>query len=634
MFVPERMQEVNLFVLAEDLEPVTEAIARLEVFHIQEVHPEAWEPVGEWAEIAGRLGALERRLEHLLATLDFSPPDSPVQGLRPRQDAKELEADITLLEARVTHLLDRVQQREQDFRRLQAALPQVASLQPLGVPVETLRGLRHVHLVTGMMPSGNVARVAEALFQIHFVLIPIARDAKRSLVVAASSQQDAAVMDRALKSAFFEPIELPLEARGQPVDARTVLEEHLAVLRRDLAELASERRQLVDELKPELSELWQRIRADVSLAEAMRRFTRHGEVYLIAGWIPTSQIEVFRQVVDRAARDRVVIETLPPDTARRDVPTLLRTPRWLRPFERLVAIFGLPSYHELNPTAFAAGAFLLMYGMMFGDMGHGGLLALAGLYVWRRNRIFGPLITAAGISGALFGLLYGVGFGKAFMPPLWLQPLHSIQTLLVSAVVAGVVLLNLGFILNLFNAGRIRDWPRFWFDKSGVLGLALYWTLLGGGVLAVRGWLSVSVWLTILAVLSLLLWWKEPLLTRLWGGDAEPLGEALVTGFFELFEALIGYASNSLSFVRLGAFAVAHEGLSRVVLLYSSGPSGWVILVVGTVLIVGFEGLIVGIQTLRLEYYEFFGRFFQGTGHSFRPLSLKGGHDESLAVQS
>jgi V/A-type H+-transporting ATPase subunit I len=632
MFAPERLQEVNLFVLVEDLEPVTEAIARLEVFHVQEVHLETWEVVGEWAEVAGRLGALERRLEQLLITLDFSPPDLQVENLQPRRDAEELEAELTLLEARMKTLLERVQQREREFSRLQAALPQIASLQPLGVPVETLRELRHVHMVTGMMPSGNVARVAEALFQIHFVLIPISRDAERTLVVAASSHQDAAVMDRAMKSAFFEPIELPLEARGQPVDALVTLEEHLAVLRQELVALESERQQLIEELEPELTELWQRLKADISLAEAMRLFTRHGEVYLIAGWVPAAKIEAFRETVNLAATDQVLIEVLPPDSARQDVPTLLKTPRWLRPFESLVAIFGLPSYHELNPTAFAAPAFLLMYGMMFGDMGHGALLALAGLSLWRRSQVFGPIVTAAGASGALFGLLYGIAFGKVLLSPLWLQPLHDIQTLLISAVLAGVALLNLGFVLNLCNAGRVKDWTRFWLDKNGVLGMALYWTLLGGGLMAVRGWLPPSVWLSILATLSLLLWWKEPLLARFKGGRAEPLGEVLVTGFFELFEALIGYASNSLSFVRLGAFAVAHEGLSRVVLVYSSGPSGWLVLLLGTVLIVGFEGLIVGIQTLRLEYYEFFGRFFQGTGHSFRPLSLKGGQDESLAV--
>ena len=96
---------------------------------------------------------------------------------------------------------------------------------------------------------------------------------------------------------------------------------------------------------------------------------------------------------------------------------------------------------------------------------------------------------------------------------------------------------------------------------------------------------------------------------------------------------MISYLSNTLSFIRLGAFAVAHEGLSAMVLDYGLAPGGWGVLVIGTLLIVGFEGLIVGIQALRLQYYEFFGRFFQGRGRPFRPLAFAGGSDARTALR-
>ncbi|HEM47308.1 MAG TPA: ATPase, partial [Alphaproteobacteria bacterium] len=209
---------------------------------------------------------------------------------------------------------------------------------------------------------------------------------------------------------------------------------------------------------------------------------------------------------------------------------------------------------------------------------------------------------------------------------LWLQPLHAIFELLIAAVIAGVAILNLGMALNLVSAWRVRDMARFWLDKSGVLGLALYWTLLGGGLAVFSGALPTGAWLALLAPLAALMWFREPLTERLRGGRPK-IGDHLVTGFFELFEAVIAYLSNSLSFVRLGAFAVAHEGLSRMVLQYGGGGSGWAVLLIGTLVIVGFEGLIVGIQALRLSYYEFFGRFFQGRGAPFRPLAFAGGTD-------
>ena len=234
----------------------------------------------------------------------------------------------------------------------------------------------------------------------------------------------------------------------------------------------------------------------------------------------------------------------------------------------------------------------------------------------------------------LFGLLYGSAFGEPLLHAAWLHPLEGMWTILLTAVGGGVVLLNVGFALNLINAWRSKDWPRFFLEKNGLVAIALYWTLLGGGVAVGFGLLPRRV-LLLIPVLGVLLWLQEPLAQCIWRRPSPPIGEALVTGFFELFETVTGYASNSLSFIRLGAFAVAHEGLSGLVVSYSGGRFGWLILLFGTALLVGFEGVIVGIQALRLEYYEFFGRFFQGRGQPFVPLSLhSGGRHASVGVRS
>jgi V/A-type H+-transporting ATPase subunit I len=323
---------------------------------------------------------------------------------------------------------------------------------------------------------------------------------------------------------------------------------------------------------------------------------------------------------------------LKPDRNRKQIPSLVRFPRWLRPFTDLVTTFGMSSYHELDPTLVVTVSFLIMYGMMFGDLGHGLLLLLVGLWLWKRHAGIGIMVCAAGTSGILFGFLYGAAFGHPILRAAWLHPMESIWTILLAAVAGGVLLLNIGFALNLVNAWRARDWPRFWVEKNGVAGIALYWVLLGGGLGV--GFGKVPKYILLLApVLGAVLWMREPLAKWIWGRPCAAIGEALTTGFFELFEAVTGYASNSLSFIRLGAFAVAHEGLSALVLKYSGGSWGWVVAVLGTVLVVGFEGVIVGIQALRLEYYEFFGRFFEGGGQPFIPLSLgTGGRNANVGV--
>jgi V/A-type H+/Na+-transporting ATPase subunit I len=633
---PEPMLETNLFVLEPDLEVVTAALARLENLQVEDAVPEGWTPSPEWTELANRYSSLTERLGEMLKALRCKPIQELARDadLRPSRDWRDIEARSAMLETRVHAWQQRFQQATEELDKLNLAESQVQLLLPLDVPIEDLRRLEYQTVTVGIMPAGNVPRVAEALFQIPFILIPLQTRKEQTLLLAACSTDNAAILDRALKSAFFEPTALPPEALGRPQEALGTLKRKVREVEDRLGDLDRERAKLASELSSELSELWSRASAGSKLAEAIRRFPKHGEVFLISGWVPASDIDNVKKTIEAAAGHPVAMEILKADPNRQNVPSLVRAPRWLQPFEELVTTFGISSYNELDPTLIVTVSFLIMYGMMFGDLGHGLMLLLIGLWLRHRKLEFGILVSAAGVSGMLFGLLYGAAFGQQIMRAAWLRPLEGIWTILITAVAGGVVLLNIGFAMNLINAWRSRDWPRFFLEKNGVAGIALYWTLLGGGLGVGFGILPKFV-LLLIPVLCAVLWLHEPLAKWIWHHSAASLGEALVTGFFELFEAVTGYASNSLSFIRLGAFAVAHEGLSSLVVSYSKGRWGWLVLLLGTVLVVGFEGVIVGIQALRLEYYEFFGRFFQGRGQPFVPLSLHtGGRHASVGVRA
>jgi V/A-type H+-transporting ATPase subunit I len=363
--------------------------------------------------------------------------------------------------------------------------------------------------------------------------------------------------------------------------------------------------------------------------------------YLIKGWVPRPRLSDLRERVLHASEE-VLIEVSPPNHEEtQHIPASLENPPLLESFQSLVTNYGYPTYNELDPTPVLALTFPLVFGLMFGDVGHGLLLIFVGLLLasgkiraLRSFKGMGAVIATCGFSATFFGFLFGSLFGfEEVLPALWLRPLEEISEVLMAAIGTGVVILNIGMFYNIANAARNKAWSRLLFDHNGVVGVLFYWSLLGWVLTNFGGLLSLPPLLfAVLTVLSGLGLAFSEVLERLVAGH-RPLvegsvGTYLMQAFFELFETLIGLLSNTLSYVRMGAFAVAHGALSMVVFIMAEvvGPERglgyWITVILGNLFVIGFEGMIVGIQTLRLEYYEFFSKFFSGNGVRFTPLSL------------
>jgi V/A-type H+-transporting ATPase subunit I len=307
-----------------------------------------------------------------------------------------------------------------------------------------------------------------------------------------------------------------------------------------------------------------------------------------------------------------------------------------------VNTFARPRYEEIDPTFLIAITFPLLYGAMFGDVGHGLVLAVIGWFLSKRTTL-GGLLVACGLSGMIFGFIYGSVFGFEEVLPHLIRPSESIIKLLGIAVGVGIVLINIGILLNLYNAIRARDWARFFFDSNGLAGWILYLSFLivvaqiFGRLIAHRDLFPGYVFnLAIIGmVLGILLAviFSEPL--KRWMEGHHPLieGSAVIFGvqaFFEMVEKFISMFSNTLSYVRVGAFAIVHAGFTSAVFviarLVSGGAEGglgfWTVVVLGNLFVIGLEAFIVFIQTMRLHYYEFFSKFFRGGGSPYEPLTL------------
>ena len=282
-------------------------------------------------------------------------------------------------------------------------------------------------------------------------------------------------------------------------------------------------------------------------------------------------------------------------------------------------------------------------------LGQGLVLLLGGLLLYKKKGMnLAAIVSCAGIFSTLFGFLYGsfFGFEDTVIPHIWLSPKEAMMTLpiigqmntvFVVAIVFGMFMILTAMVLHIRVSMKNKD-AEGWFDPNGVAGFIFYGALAAVLILVMSGHvLPAGIVLAVVFGLPLLaMFFKEPLAARLekkGSGIEGGIGMYLVQSFFEMFEVLLSFFSNTLSFVRVGAFAVSHAAMMEVVLMlagFEGGSGNWLVIVLGNIFVCAMEGLIVGIQVLRLQYYELFSRYYKGTGREFTPYQMNVNQNEML----
>lgn len=370
------------------------------------------------------------------------------------------------------------------------------------------------------------------------------------------------------------------------------------------------------------------LEGEVELRRRERLATTHGSFAAWLGWAPSDALDDLNERL--APLGAAVVELERPAWV--EPPTLLNPVRLEQPFRPLVQSYGTTRYADLDPTVFTVVSFVVMFGMMFGDVGHG--LVLAALALWLRSRTHGRFAglrslwligLAAGLSGAFFGLLYGECFGPTgLVPALWLEPLEQPVTLLLAAVGIGVVLITISYLLGIVNRWRRGGAREALFAQFGVAGLTLF---LGGLVVAAGVYADLLVLQlsgAVVAGIGLVLLALGLVLES--GRGAAAITQAVV----ELVDAVIRLFSNLVSFTRLAAFGLMHAALGLVVFDAASALWGGLVgsvlaalvFVAGNAVAFALEALVTAVQALRLEYYELYSRIFSGEGHPFVPWSM------------
>lgn len=534
-----------------------------------------------------------------------------------------------------------------ELKEMESALKKILPFKGLNYDVSTILKFEHIKFRFGRIAKENMENFEKYVYDnIDTIFIKCAEDEEYiSGVYFVPAVQEQRI-DAIYASMHFERFFLPDDYPGTPSDAVAHLQGLITEAKAAIKVLEDQTTQLLADRRVRILEANERLEIfaknfDIRKMAACTK-DKENIFYILGGWMTENQTKALLKEVENDEALFCIVED-DHNNVKSSPPTKLKNPKIFKPFEMFIRMYGLPGYHELDPTILVAITYSFLFGFMFGDVGQGLCLVAGGylLYHFKKSNL-AAIISCAGVFSTIFGFLFGSIFGfEGVIEPLWLHPtshmtnlpfIGSLNTVFVVAVALGMAMILFTMILHIRNALRVHDKEGLLFDSNGVAGLVFYGAVTAMVVLFMTGnRLPGTLILLIMFLVPLLvIGFKEPL-TALVEKKAEVMpkkkGMFFVQMFFELFELLLSYFSNTLSFVRVGAFAVSHAAMMSVVLMLAGAENGGnpniLVIIVGNLFVVGMEGLIVGIQVLRLEYYEIFSRFYKGGGREFKPYTGK-----------
>lgn len=652
MLTAEKMDRISAAVLRADADSVLETLAELNV-----LHPARIEEIDTWADTLSQTDAQQARAEYEMrrerahqliesAGAQMSGPAPHATSVRGISSLSELDSRLAAIDERITPALNALADARARRDNLTGRAAQVDLLLPAGLPFAGLAQSTFLYTAAGALATDRLPAFHAAISSMPVVLVPLHETGDATEVLCVGLRSGKAELDQALRDCGFRAAALPVEFADLTEEARRSLGQELHESQEAIARCERDLDLIRAELAPALLAL-KRALDDAITVLALKSFCRESEaVCVFAGWAPSAKSpQLVRTLREKAGGRAIVIaeqaDRLEPVRAESlDVPVLARLPSCLRPFQLLTDGYGVPAYRAVNPTLFVAVTFLLMFGMMFGDVGHGSVLVIAGAILARRGtatrNVARLLLYCGGVSIA-FGALYGSVFGfETLIPTLWVKPLEHTSALFTAALVFGCVVISAGLILNIVNMIRCRALLHDFFDVSGPLTLVAYWSALGiaahflfaGGHGVPSGIVLALVLVPLLAFYA-----KGPVLA--FAGIQEKAFPEGIVGYLmectvKILEVLMGCLANTVSFIRVAAFGLAHAGLFVAVFSIAEAlPEGavgtlasWLVLVLGNAVVIVLEGLVVTIQAMRLEYYEFFGKFFTRMGTRYQPVGF------------
>ena len=650
------MRLIELMVLREDIHSVLKYLGELGEFQFQQ------EFASDSSDSAKRLNpdaSVFERLQQVRAALDLPDLDGYKVSVPLPSDA-DFESATKIIDS-VEDIHKKELTAADEEKRAVSAYKEALAFANLKVPYSDLESLSFLNLRIGKIDPEKIDDLRARLGS-RGIIVKLGDDDSR--ILAASSKKARFALDGELKEAGFTELQVPKDFKGIPDEVLLTLERNKTEAAAALEEIQTERRNFAETHKDELYRLLQIYSIGSQIYSVENSLESTEFVYRITGWIPAFLIRKVMKDLDELTQSRAGIrEFLPTEvpsviSGQEKVPVQVKHGKIVSNFERMIFSYGSPLYGTIDPTPFVALFFTVLFGIMFGDAGQGLCFLIIGILCclkkikisgWEK---FGGIFCCIGISSTIMGLLTGEFFAnETLLRPfaLWVTGLFGtphapILHMMPSSdpasitrmfaffgftISIGFIINSCGLIINIINQFSLRRIGKALFGKTGISGAVFFWYVI---IFAVRvalfkhapaayDWVIISV--------SLFLTACSEIFQRLVDGERpileNGLFSAVIGAVVEIIEVISSYLSNTVSFVRVGAFALAHAVLGYIINTFvelAPGAGGIAVAILGNAIVVVLEGMIVAIQVVRLQYYEFFSKFFSETGREFKPFSF------------
>ena len=661
MFRPERLTSVSVICLKKDTDNALEALHEFGEFHIEQA-ADAYSPT----EYGKSMNKVEETLSDIneLSKL-FQPQKTGTFDIfRAEKTSKtQITADnwpslTELVSQEVSKLKTQAQELAASRARLQEKKTKLRHEQDMlnvmsnmEVDLSVIEEMHLINITVASVPTKDLPDLEKALQGLPLIFRRCYLAKETQFVCSAFPSKYKQAVEKALKTHHGEIFAVPPDLPFDIVKALEEVNKQLKATEKSEEDANVALQKMGAESRSKLDSLFETAKNIHALLLAEQKTLQSRHIATAKGFVPKHKLRLLREKVTSNLEGKVIVlENEVPAAA--DPPTLIRNSRFVKPFEEITRLYGVPHYDELDPTPIIAVTFPLIFGLMFGDVGHGLVLLVGGLTVGLlikkpsaiKNMCW--ILAACGIGAIFAGLLFGEFFGRGLFHPLWFSPFNNVLTFLIFSLFVGIIQIMSGLVLEMIDYllrhnvidALLTSLPKMAFYVGGVYLIATY-------QLNFAAWLAGPILFALVPFLILVFGKTLVLKAANFSlGSVEIPREKISLGerFFESSDLVARLMSNTMSYTRILALLMAHWALILVVyvivgLVGNASPLavilGGVIVVAGNVFVIALEGLIVFIHTLRLHFYEWFSKFYQGTGVQFSPFKQNFEHTELILNQ-